>query len=72
MRKNVTIIATIIWMAFINQIRILEQISNSTVLNFKYISSDISYQAYFSYESVWGYEVLNSCHVTNSDEMFWN
>ena len=35
----------------------LEQISNATVFNFKYFSSDISYQAYFSYVSVWGYEV---------------
>ena len=31
---------------------ILEQISNATVFNFKYFSSDISYQAYFSYVSV--------------------
>ena len=31
---------------------ILEQISNATVFNFKYFSSNISYQAYFSYVSV--------------------
>ena len=30
---------------------------NATVFNFKYINSDISYQAYFSYVSVWGYQV---------------
>ena len=34
-----------------------EQISNAVVFNFKYISSDINYQAYFSYLSGWGYEV---------------
>ena len=38
-------------------LHILEQISKATVFNFKYFSSDISYQAYFSYVSVWGYEV---------------
>ena len=57
----------------------LEQISNATVFNFKYFNSDISYQAYFSYVSVWRYEayfirkeILNSCHVTSSDEISWN
>ena len=33
-------------------ISILEQISNARVFNFKYFSSDISYQAYFSYVNV--------------------
>ena len=58
---------------------ILEQISNATLFNFKYFSSGINYQAYSSYVSAWGYEVsfrrkeiLNSCHVTNSDEIRWN
>ena len=52
---------------------ILEQISNASVLNFKYFNSDISY---FSYVSVLGYEIsfrrkeiLNSCYVTSSDEI---
>ena len=36
---------------------ILEQISKATVFNFKYFSSDISYQAYIWYVSVCGYEV---------------
>ena len=36
-------------------IYILEQISNATVFNLKYFRSDISYQAYFSYVSFWGY-----------------
>ena len=53
----------------------LKQISNATDFNFKHFSSDISYQAYFSYVSVCGYEafvkneILNSCHVTSSDEI---
>ena len=51
---------------------ILEQISNATVFNFKYFSSDISYQAYFLCVSVGGYEILNSCHVTSSDEISSN
>ena len=38
-------------------IHVLEQIFNAAVFNFKYFSSDISYQAYFSYVSVWGYDV---------------
>ena len=35
----------------------LKQIPNATVFNFKYFSSGISYQAYFSYVSDWRFEV---------------
>ena len=64
---------------FSHNMYILEQISNATDCNFKYFSSDISYQAYFSYVSAWGHEkafvrkeILNSCNVTSSDEISWN
>ena len=54
---------------------ILEQISNTTVFNFKYFCSDISYQAYFSYVSVWGYEVsfrLRNFKFMSHDQFWWN
>ena len=56
-----------------------EKISNATFFNFKYFSSDISYQAYFSYVvsevmklAFVGKSFLNSCHVTSYDEISWN
>ena len=68
-----------VYICSLTSVCILEQISNAAVFNFKYFSSDISYQAYFSYVSVWGYEkafirkeVLNSYQVTSSDEISWN
>ena len=36
---------------------LLKQIPNATIFNCKYFSSDVSYQAYFLFVSVWGNEV---------------